>query len=85
MCSLCGSRDLHVGTADLKFGHIGWRNECLRVIFASTKADQVGADAEKTAKHCYAVPMNPVICPVFALAVWVFNLKFCEKLRQTHS
>ena len=60
--------------ADLKFGHIGWRSDCLRVVFASTKADQVGADAEKTAKHCYAVPMNPVICPVFAPAVWVFTM-----------
>ena len=60
--------------ADLKLGHISWRGDSLRVIFASTKADQLGADAERTAKHCYAVPDNPAICPVFALAVWLFTM-----------
>ena len=59
---------------DLKLGHISWRGDSLRVVFASTKADQLGADAERTAKHCYAVPDNPAICPVFALAVWLFTM-----------
>ena len=54
--------------------NISWRGDSLRVVFASTKADQLGADAERTAKHCYAVPDNPAICPVFALAVWLFTM-----------
>ena len=51
--------------------HVEWRQDCLVFFFGKTKGDQAG---EKAAEpwHVYSNPDDPVICPVLALAKYMF-------------
>jgi hypothetical protein len=51
--------------------HVGWEGDALLISTPKHKADQEGAKC--FARHLYANPTNPVICPVLALAVIVFT------------
>ena len=51
--------------------HVGWEGDALLISTPKHKADQEGAKC--FARHLYANPTQPVICPVLALAVIVFT------------
>lgn len=61
-----------VSVAGIMFDHLAWANDCLTVVFPKHKGDQEGNNTAP--KHVYANPSNPSICPVLALAVWVFSM-----------
>ena len=51
--------------------HVSWEANSLLISTPQSKSDQEG---EKCfARHLYANPLNPIICPVLALAVLVFT------------
>lgn len=54
------------------FDHIGWSGDALTVTFPAHKGDQENNDGAP--KHCYANLQNPSICPILALAVFVFTM-----------
>ena len=51
--------------------HLDWRDDSLLVTFAKHKGDQTG-EGMSNEKHIYANPLQPEICPILALAVYVF-------------
>ena len=56
---------------DLRMEHITWNNDSLTIEEQGHKADKAGKD--KFAKHVYANPLNPVICPILALGVMILS------------
>ncbi|MGH2639759.1 MAG: hypothetical protein ACRDF4_10870 [Rhabdochlamydiaceae bacterium] len=50
--------------------HIGWEADALLISMPKHKGDQEGAKC--FARHVYANPSNPIICPVLALAILTF-------------
>jgi hypothetical protein len=56
--------------ASMMMEHIGWEGDALTVSTPKHKGDQEGAKC--FARHLYANPSNPAICPVLALAVLIF-------------
>ena len=52
--------------------HVRWRDDCLFLFFGVTKNDQEG-DLCDTPWHVYSNPQEPSICPVLALAKYVFS------------
>jgi hypothetical protein len=59
-------------SAHLMLQHFDWRNDCLLIRFAKTKSDSTG-EGISNEKHVYANPLTPSICPVLALAVFVWS------------
>ena len=51
--------------------HLDWRDDSLLVTFAKHKGDQTG-EGMSNEKHIYANPLQPEICPILSLAVYVF-------------
>jgi hypothetical protein len=60
----------------LHYNAFDWSEDALVVLFATTKTDKKGERAEETAKHIYANPLQPQICAILALAVYVFTNTF---------
>ncbi len=58
--------------ATLLFRHISWENDAMIVVFPSHKGDQEGRSA--LPKHVFANPENPDMCPLLALAIFVFTI-----------
>ena len=56
--------------------HITWAEDSLTIEEQGQKADQTGED--KFAKHIYANPYEPFICPILSLAVMIF----CSSARE---
>eukprot|EP00834_Sanchytrium_tribonematis_P008005 NODE_831_length_3642_cov_0.596669.p1 type:complete len:758 gc:universal NODE_831_length_3642_cov_0.596669:113-2386(+) len=50
--------------------HIEWRNDALCVYFAHMKNDQTG-ERKRDPRHIYANPVNPAICPILSLGVYL--------------
>jgi len=50
--------------------HISWEGDCLTIQFAHSKTDQQGFN-EAFKRHIYANAINPHICPVLALSVYL--------------
>lgn len=63
------SRSSNVG--NLKFQHICWQEDAMVIYFPKTKTDQEGLNS--VPRHVYANPFNPKVCPVLAMAVFVFS------------
>ena len=63
------SRGRNVGT--LMFEHISWQDDSMTVRMFVKKHDQEGKDSKP--KHVFANPCKPWICPILALAVYVFS------------
>jgi hypothetical protein len=61
----CGS------VAAMMMQHINWEGDALLITIPKSKADQEGNNSFP--RHLYANPLQPVICPVLALAVVVFT------------
>lgn len=59
-----------ITVADLMMEHVGWQSDSLLISTPKHKGDQEGVKAY--ARHVYANPSDPVICPVLALAVLTF-------------
>ena len=55
----------------LMFEHISWEQDSMIIVFPQHKGDKWGKDA--IPKHLYANPTMPVICPILALAVYLFS------------
>lgn len=53
------------------FEHLNWVNDCLEVDCFITKSDQAAKKANQ--KHVYANPLNPIICPILALAMYLLD------------
>ena len=51
--------------------HITWEDDCLAFRFGKSKTDQTGRNSDQV-WHVYATPDKPAICPVLALATYVF-------------
>jgi hypothetical protein len=58
--------------AKVLFSHLSWQEDSLLVFIPKHKGDQEGKSINKP-KHVYANPFCPEICPIFALAVYVFS------------
>lgn len=61
-----------ISVSSLMLEHITWEEDSMVVIFPTHKGDKEGKNC--TPKHVYANPKDPVICPIFALAVYVFTM-----------
>jgi hypothetical protein len=61
----CGS------VAAMMMQHINWEGDALLITIPKSKADQEGNNSFP--RHLYANPLQPVICPVLALAVIIFT------------
>jgi hypothetical protein len=58
-------------TSKILFKDIRWTNfDAFEVFFAQTKGDQLGEEA-KYSRHCYANPVEVLVSPVFALALYL--------------
>jgi len=53
------------------FFHIAWEDDCLVFRFAKSKTDQTGRNSDQV-WHVYATPNKPCVCPVLALATYIF-------------
>ena len=60
-----------INTATIAINHIEWENDALKVYIFHQKNDQDGDKAEH-AKHIYANPVNPEICPILSLGTSEF-------------
>jgi hypothetical protein len=56
-------------TASIHSGHISWEGDALAVRFGHMKNDQEGT-RPRDARHIYANPLLPEICPILSLAVY---------------
>jgi hypothetical protein len=54
----------------LNLAHMGWADDCLRINFALQKNDQEG-DQGQQVRHVFANPLNPAVCPILALGVYL--------------
>ena len=52
------------------FNHMEWKNDALGVYFAHMKNDQNG-ERPRDARHVYANPINPEICPILSLGIFL--------------
>jgi hypothetical protein len=57
----------------LHYNAFDWSQDAMVISFATTKTDKKGERTEETAKHVYANPIMPQICPVLSLAVYIFS------------
>ncbi len=57
-------------TCTVKFSHISWHWDHLVIAFAQTKTDPRG-QMEKYPRALYANPVDPLLCPVFALGCYL--------------
>ena len=57
--------------AGMMMEHVGWEADSLLISTPKHKGDQEGAKC--FARHLYANPLQPTICPVLALAVLIFT------------
>jgi hypothetical protein len=67
-------------TVNVKFGHMEWKDDSLRVFFGHQKNDQFG-DKPKDPRHIYANPLHPEICPILALAIYWAVYSFSDSDR----
>ena len=52
--------------------HVHWEEDCIVFRFVKSKGDQMGRNHNQE-WHVYANPHNPAICPVLALACYIFS------------
>ncbi len=56
-------------TGSIHHNHLEWKDDALGVYFAHQKNDQEG-DRPRDARHVFANPLRPAICPILALAIY---------------
>ena len=57
----------------LKLAHIEWQNDCLTFFFEKTKGNQTGEKSDSP-WHVYSNPFEPCLCPILALAKYIFQI-----------
>ena len=57
---------------NFRLGHLEWRHDCLVFFFGKSKRDQTGENSDSP-WHVYSNPCEPSICPVLALARYLFS------------
>ena len=53
-------------TKTIHFHHLGWSQDALQIFFCHMKNDQTG-DRPRDARHVYANPFNPHVCPFLSI------------------
>lgn len=58
-------------TGRIRMNQIRWASsfDAFEIFFGHTKTDQAGEEA-RFPRHCYANPIDPIVCPVLALAMY---------------
>lgn len=59
-----------VSVSHILYDHVSWEEDALVINLGKTKGDQEGKNA--FGRHLYANPRSPSICPILALAIFVF-------------
>lgn len=59
-----------MNTEGIQLSHLSWQGDALGVQFALTKTDQEG-EKPSDFKHIYANPLDPVVCPILSLALYL--------------
>jgi len=68
----------------LSSSHLVWIEDALGVYFAHSKTDQ-GGDRPKDARHCYANPLQPPICVILSLAIYLACCPFAKESKSLFS
>ena len=63
--------------SDSNYQHMWWEGDHLKILTPKQKNDQAGVRAYP--KSVYANPLDPIICPILALALW---LMACTSFRR---
>lgn len=66
------ARSIMVG--NMMYQHVSWSGDALTVNVPGHKGDKEGA--KDYARHVYANPLEPAICPILSLAVMIFSSSF---------
>ena len=66
----------------LTVAHIEWQNDCIVFFFGKAKGDQTG-EKSNTPWHVYSNPFEPCLCPVLALAKYIFSNPDVAKSKST--
>jgi hypothetical protein len=69
LCWNLFERSCNVGK--LMLHHISWVHDNLKIVLPKHKGDQEGTRIYP--KHIYAKPLRPKVCPILALALYVFS------------
>jgi hypothetical protein len=69
------SRTNNVSTTS--YEHMWWENDALVIYTPKQKNDPNGARAYP--KHVFANPLDPQICPILALALWLIGCSACRQ------
>ena len=56
----------------LKTAHMHWDADAMKIYLPVTKTDQ-RAERPRDAKHVYANPLQPAVCPILAMAIYLFT------------
>jgi hypothetical protein len=59
--------------------HLEWKDDALGVYFCHMKNDQAG-ERPRDARHVYANPINPEICPILSLGIYLMSFGVGERL-----
>jgi hypothetical protein len=65
-------------TASICFSHLEWAEDALGIYFAHMKNDQEG-DRPRDARHIYANPLQPEVCAILSLAIYLLCFRCEEK------
>ncbi len=60
-----------ISIAGIMLSHVSWTNDSLVIVIPQHKGDQEGKHCAP--KHVYANPVDPLICPVLSLAIYIFT------------
>ncbi len=60
--------------ASLMYVHIGWESDALVITVPRHKGDQEGARIYPI--HVYANPLQPEVCPILSLAIYIFTMGY---------
>lgn len=74
--TLCWNLMCRAGSmANVKYQHMEWQDDSMKVYFAHQKNDQCG-ERSKDPRHIYANPSNPLLCPILALGMYWLKFGF---------
>jgi hypothetical protein len=66
--------------SSIRFAHMTWREDALAIYFAHMKNDQEG-ERPRDARHIYANPITPSVCPLLSLGIYLVTLGFDQSGR----
>jgi len=69
-----------ITTGDIYLQHISWNNDSMVITVPTTKSDKEGS--REKSFHVYANPLEPLLCPILALAVLILCQGHREESRK---